>query len=58
MANTIKIKRRAVGGSSGAPASLKSGELAYNEVDDSLYYGFGDSGGSTGATATSFAIAE
>lgn len=45
MANTIKIKRRAVGGGSGAPASLKSGELAYNEVDDSLYYGFGDSGG-------------
>lgn len=44
MANVIQIKRRAAGGSAGAPSSLKSGELAYNEADGSLYYGFGDNG--------------
>ena len=45
MANVIRIKRRAVGGSSGAPASLAASELAYNEVDDTLYYGKGDNAG-------------
>lgn len=45
MANTIRIKRRAAGGAAGAPASLKNAELAYNEQDNSLYYGFGDAGG-------------
>jgi len=40
MANTIRIKRR-VSGSPGAPSSLKNAELAYNEVDDVLYYGRG-----------------
>lgn len=45
MANTIRIKRRAVGGAAGAPASLAAAELAYNEQDDTLYYGKGDSGG-------------
>lgn len=44
---TIKIKRRASTGSAGAPASLKSGELAFNENtgDKKLYYGYGDDGG-------------
>lgn len=43
MANVLKIKRR-VSGASGAPSSLKGGELAYNEVSDVLYYGKGDNG--------------
>ena len=44
MANTIRIKRRASGGAAGAPASLENAELAYNEVDDVLYYGKGTGG--------------
>lgn len=44
MANIIRIKRRAAGGSAGAPASLKTAELAYNEQDNTLYYGFGNDG--------------
>ena len=38
MANTLRIKRRTSGGT-GAPSSLANAELAYNEVDDVLYYG-------------------
>jgi hypothetical protein len=38
MANTIKIKRR-IQGDAGPPASLANGELAYNEVNNTLYYG-------------------
>jgi hypothetical protein len=40
MSNTIRIKRRATG-AAGAPSSLKNAELAFNEVDSVLYYGFG-----------------
>lgn len=40
MSNTIRIKRRA-SGLSGAPSSLKNAELAFNEVDNVLYYGTG-----------------
>lgn len=36
--NTILIKRR-TSGSAGAPAALSGGELAFNEVDSTLYYG-------------------
>ena len=36
--NTILIKRR-TSGSAGAPGSLSGGELAFNEVDSTLYYG-------------------
>ncbi len=43
MANVIRIKRR-VSGAAGAPAALKSAELAHNEVDDTLYIGKGDDG--------------
>lgn len=50
MANTIRIKRRA-SGNSGAPTSLENAELAFNEVDDVLYYGEGTGG--AGGTATS-----
>lgn len=51
MPNTIRIKRRAAGGSAGAPASMANAELAYNEQDDVLYYGKGTGG--AGGTATS-----
>ena len=55
MSNTIRIKRRA-SGSSGAPSSLKNGELAFNEVDNTLYYGKGTTGGGdTAATVESIA---
>lgn len=43
MANTIQLKRR-VSGVAGAPAALKSGELAHNEVDNTVYAGKGDDG--------------
>ena len=43
MANTIQFKRR-VSGAAGAPAALKSGEVAHNEVEDTLYIGKGDDG--------------
>lgn len=51
MSNTIRIKRRASGGSSGAPGSLENAELAFTEVDDVLYYGKGTGG--AGGTASS-----
>ncbi len=44
MANQIRIKRRAATGSAGAPSSLKNAELAFNEADNVLYYGYGDDG--------------
>lgn len=40
MANILRIKRRVSGGA-GAPGALKNAELAFNEVDNSLYYGKG-----------------
>jgi hypothetical protein len=51
MANTIRIKRRALGGASGAPSSLAQSELAYSEVDQILYISQG-----TGGSATVVAI--
>ena len=44
MANTIRIKRRASNGPVGAPTTLAPAEIAYNEADNTLYYGFGDGG--------------
>lgn len=44
MATILRVKRR-VTGSPGAPAGLKTGELAWNMVDGILYGGFGDDGG-------------
>ena len=49
MANIIRIKRRATG-AAGAPTSLQNAELAFNEVDNVLYYGKGTGG--AGGTAT------
>lgn len=54
MANKIRIKRRATG-SAGAPTSLENAELAFNEVDDVLYYGEG-TGGIDGTATTVIAI--
>ena len=53
MANTIRIKRRASNGSAGAPTILAPSELAYNENDNSLYYGFGDAGGNVASSVIS-----
>ena len=55
MANTLRIKRRS-SGAAGAPAGLENAELAYNEVDDVLYYGKG-AGGAGGSATTIEAIA-
>jgi hypothetical protein len=38
MAFIFRIKRR-LAGAPGAPESLQVGELAFNEVDNTLYYG-------------------
>jgi hypothetical protein len=45
MADVLRIKRRAVGGAAGPPAALAAAEIAYNEQDDTLYYGKGNSAG-------------
>ena len=55
MSNTVRIKRRASSGSAGAPSSLANAELAFNESDDTLYYGKG-SGGAGGSASTIEAI--
>lgn len=39
--SVIQRLRRRFSGASGPPADLRSGELAYNEVEDVLYYGKG-----------------
>ena len=56
MPNTLRIKRRASTGAAGAPASLANAELAYNEADNTLYYGKG-TGGAGGTATTIEAIA-
>ena len=55
MANILRIKRRVVGGAAGAPSSLKNAELAFNEVDDTLYYGKGDNGSGDATTIPAIA---
>ena len=54
MANTLRIKRR-TSGNAGAPATIENAELAFNEVDDILYYGEGTAG--EGGSGTALAIA-
>ncbi len=44
MSNTIRIKKRSASGSAGSPSSLSPSEIAFNENDLKLYYGFGDDG--------------
>jgi hypothetical protein len=55
MANILRIKRRAGTGLAGAPSSLKNAELAYNEADNTLYYGYGDDGTGTANTVPAIA---
>jgi len=55
MADVLRIKRRS-GGAPGAPSTLANAELAYNEVDDVLYYGKG-TGGAGGSATSCVAIA-
>jgi hypothetical protein len=47
VADLLRIKRRPAGGAAGAPASLLSSEVAFNEVDRTLYYGLDNAGGVT-----------
>ena len=55
MSNIVRIKRR-TSGSAGAPSSLENAELAFNEVDNTLYYGEG-TGGAGGSASSILAIA-
>lgn len=55
MANTVRIKRR-ISGATGAPSGLANAELAFNEVDSTLYYGVG-TGGQNGSATSILAIA-
>ena len=56
MSNTIRIKKRASSGSAGAPSSLSPSELAFNENDLKLYYGFGDDGNTPPAASSIITI--
>lgn len=51
---TIRVKRRLSGGS-GAPASLKTAELAWSGVDQVLFIGQGDDGGGNATSILSIA---
>ena len=50
MANTIRLKKRAASGAAGAPTTLAPSEVAFNENDKKLYYGFGDDGDGTSSS--------
>lgn len=54
MANELRIKRR-WSGAVGAPATLKSGELAFNGMDNTLYLGFGDNGAGVATSISAIA---
>lgn len=54
MATTLRVKRR-VTGDTGAPAALKSAEIAYNMADGGLYVGFGDDGSGNATSVKKFA---
>lgn len=43
MSNVVRITRRLTG-LAGAPGALLNGQLAFNEIDNVLYYGAGDDG--------------
>ncbi|MFZ4104767.1 beta strand repeat-containing protein [Flavobacterium sp.] len=51
MANKLRIKRRDSTGVAGAPSSLENAELAFNEADNTLYYGTGTAGANGTATS-------
>ena len=56
MSNTIRIKKRAASGSAGSPSSLSPSELAFNEADLKLYYGFGEDGATPPAASSIITI--
>ncbi|CAB5207164.1 hypothetical protein UFOVP184_38 [uncultured Caudovirales phage] len=55
MPNQIRIKRRLSGGAAGSPSGLLNAELAFNETDNTLYYGFGDAGGGVASSVSAIA---
>jgi hypothetical protein len=50
MPNIIRIKRRNAAGAPGSPLNLANAELAFNEADYTLYYGYGSNGLNNTAT--------
>lgn len=54
MASEIQLKFRAPGGAAGAPASLRSGEVAYNMQDGKFYIGYGDDGSGNATSVKTF----
>ena len=52
---TIRLKKRAASGAAGAPSSLAPSEIAFNEADKKLYYGFGDDGSGGASSILSIA---
>ena len=52
---TIRLKKRAATGAAGAPSSLAPSEVAFNEADKKLYYGFGDNGSGESTSVISIA---
>lgn len=52
--SSVRIRRRVSGGS-GAPSSLRTGEIAYNMVDGVFYAGKGDDGAGTATSIVAFA---
>ena len=52
---TIRLKKRAATGAAGAPSSLAPSEVAFNEADKKLYYGFGDDGSGGASSVISIA---
>ncbi len=52
---TIRLKKRAATGAAGAPSSLAPSEVAFNEADKKLYYGFGDNGSGEASSVISIA---
>ena len=55
MANTIRLKKRAATGAAGSPTTLAPSEIAFNENDKKLYYGFGDDGDGTSSSIITIA---
>lgn len=55
MASPLRIRRRSSAGAAGAPSALLNAELAFNENDKTLYYGFGDDGSGNATSVISIA---
>lgn len=54
MATILRFKTR-TSGAAGAPATLATGEVAYNNMDKKLYVGFGDNGSGVATSVKAFA---